>query len=106
MKQKIAFDVDGCLITTDNKPNYKIIELLKWFQGLGWEIYIHSGGGIDYAKMWADKLGLESCRIVPKGSPDYEYDIVVDDAIDPEVSTIEGKKNIIKTKVFIKVWKK
>ena len=91
---RIAFDVDGTLIYDGNPlykfvnpetgmeeplcdtPRYDVIALFKAFQGLGYETYIWSGGGIDYAKRWAAKLGL-SATIVEKGS--FRPDIAVDD---------------------------
>jgi phosphoserine phosphatase len=73
---KIAFDVDGTLIDMQDRPNYDVIELLLWFQKHGWETIVWSGGGVEYAKHWRDKLGLES-YVVEKGS--IVVDIVVDD---------------------------
>lgn len=70
---KIAFDVDDTLIVPPVKtddgphpyigmygaiPNYTAIELYKWFQSQGHYMIVWSGGGVDYAKTWADKLGL------------------------------------------------
>ncbi len=101
-KLKAAFDVDGTLITLDDKPNYKIIDLFKMLETLGFTMYIHSGGGIDYATMWRDKLGLDAI-IKPKGDPKLEYDIAVDDAIDEYVWSSKKHKFYINAKVFITV---
>jgi len=95
---RICFDVDGTLITYEDKPNYSTIQLLKFFQNLGWEVFIHSGSGIDYAKRWAEKLGLEPCTIRPKGDVRFEYDIAVDDAVGEE--DIANNK-LIKANSFI-----
>lgn len=83
---KIAWDVDGTLIYQDGKkgmpgsledtPRYDVIALFHAFQKLGCDMYIWSGGGIDYAKRWAEKLGLEA-KIVMKGS--FKPDITFDD---------------------------
>lgn len=62
----IAFDVDDTLIipavatglATDT-PNYEMISLYLWFQKQGHRMIIWSGGGEDYARMWAEKLGLK-----------------------------------------------
>jgi hydroxymethylpyrimidine pyrophosphatase-like HAD family hydrolase len=90
----IAFDVDGTLVHDGNPsftfisplsgiqepktdmPRYDVIQMLLQYRVLGWDIYVWSGGGIDYAKHWADKLGL-SVKVVEKGS--FKPDIAVDD---------------------------
>jgi phosphoserine phosphatase len=96
MKNKIAFDVDRTLITIEDTPNYNNIWLLHWFFRSEWDVYIWSGGGIDYAQRWAEKLGLNTMtRVIEKGS--MPMDIVVDDEIDPK----DCEK--IKAKVVIKV---
>lgn len=77
---KIAFDVDGTLIHQAGElcdtPRYDIIQLFKSFEALGYDMYIWSGGGIDYATHWRDKLGL-TAKVVGKGS--FTPDIAVDD---------------------------
>lgn len=63
----IAFDVDDTLIVpavatglpTDT-PNYDTIAVYRWFQKQGYTMWIWSGGGADYAKMWGEKLGLKA----------------------------------------------
>jgi len=83
----IAFDVDGTLIGLQRDiPRYKIIQLFLTFESLGYEMYIWSGGGLDYAEHWSEKLGLKA-KIVAKGSfiPDIAFD-------DEEVKL--GKVNI------------
>lgn len=80
--KRIAFDVDGTLIKkTDNGdvPRYEVIAVLKTFQSFGHTIFVWSGGGEDYARMWAEKLGLlPDVRILPK-KKDYDMDIAFDD---------------------------
>jgi len=73
----VAFDVDWTLITEDYKPIYENIMLFKTLQKLGCLMTIWSGGGIDYAKQWGDKLGLQPFSVSEKGS--FEPDIVFDD---------------------------
>jgi len=86
---RIAFDVDGTLLHdgnpefTDTKgdplndvPRYTVIELFKAFEALGADMYIWSGGGVDYAERWRDKLGL-TATVVAKGS--FKPEIAVDD---------------------------
>lgn len=78
---KIAFDVDDTLIIpaialTDEPhpyigmygavPNYDTIALYKWFQAQGNHMIVWSGGGIDYARTWAEKLGLNPDEIIEK----------------------------------------
>ncbi len=79
MKLKIAFDVDGTLIhqagELSDTPRYDIIALFKSFEKLGCEMFIWSGGGVDYATRWRDKLGLKA-KIMGKGEfvPDIAFD--------------------------------
>jgi hypothetical protein len=82
---KIAFDVDDTLIIPAiatgferDIPNYENIYVYRWFQKQGCYMIIWSGGGVDYAKTWADKLGIEVDEIIVKGSK--EVDIAFDDA--------------------------
>lgn len=80
--KRIAFDVDGTLIKKTglaDVPRYEIIQLARTFIDLGHTVFIWSGGGEDYAKSWATKLGLyPGARILPKSSS-YEIDIAFDD---------------------------
>lgn len=84
---KIAFDVDDTLIIPavatnmpSDTPNYDVIAVLKWFQKQGHTIIIWSGGGIDYAKTWAEKLALFPCEIRVKEKSE-DIDIAFDDCI-------------------------
>ena len=108
MIRKICFDVDGTLITTDKDPQPRkdVLSLLYSFHKLGWQIWVHSGGGVSYASHWVQKLELDKDMMVhlaPKGSPDHEYDIAVDDAIDPTVVVDNGTRYYVKAKYFINV---
>jgi len=86
-KLKVAWDVDDTLIippcVTDcdiDTPNYETIAMYKWFQSQGHDMIIWSGSGVDWAKRWAEKLGLGPCEIRRKQkSPDV--DICFDDCI-------------------------
>lgn len=77
---KIAFDVDGTLIHQKDSacdvPRYDVISLFKSLESLGCEMYMWSGGGIDYAEHWRNKLGLKA-HVVMKGS--FVPDIAIDD---------------------------
>ena len=81
----IAFDVDDTLIIPSiatssdiDTPNYETIALFRWFQAQGNRMIVWSGGGVDYARMWANKLGLLPCEIrMKEKTPDI--DIAFDD---------------------------
>lgn len=67
---KIAFDVDDTLIIPAvatslpaDTPNYELINIYRWFQKQGHHMIIWSGGGVDYATRWAEKLGLQPNEI-------------------------------------------
>lgn len=86
----VAFDMDDTLIVPAiatgldiDVPNYETIAVYRWFQAQGCEMWIWSGGGEDYARRWADKLGLEPDRIVSKFKQEnggLVPDIAFDDA--------------------------
>ena len=94
MSITVAFDVDGTLIHLaggkEDTPRYDVIQFFHLLESFGFCMAIWSGGGVDYAERWRDKLGL-TARVVPKGS--FVPDIAVDDE---EVSL--GKVNICVTK--------
>ena len=57
---KIAFDVDGTLITLSNdRPRWDVIDMLRTLKKCGHTITVWSGGGKDYADMWVRRLFLE-----------------------------------------------
>lgn len=80
--KRFAFDVDGTLIKkTDNGdvPRYDIIQMARTLIDLGHTVFVWSGGGEDYAREWARKLGLlPNARILPK-SKSYDIDVAFDD---------------------------
>lgn len=107
-KRKIVFDVDGTLITTGEKPVAKeeVINLLLSFHGLGWEIWIHSGGGVHYAARWVMFLNLGKemhINIAVKGDPKLHYDIAVDDCADEMEWTKAKHGNYIWADYYIKI---
>ena len=90
-KLLVAFDVDDTLIVPAvatgfdrDVPNYETIAVYRWFQAQGCTMVIWSGGGEDYARMWAGKLGLTADYYVDKhfaqahplllGKPDIAFD--------------------------------
>lgn len=95
---KIAFDVDDTLIVPGicvdlarDIPNYETIAIYKWFQAQDNHMIVWSGGGVDYAATWAEKLGLKPDEIrvkektmtldTPDGQPAPYVDICFDDCI-------------------------
>ncbi len=86
---KIAFDIDDTLYKIrldkrDQIPDYDLIQVLKWFHKNGDEVYVWSAGGLDYAKTFVRKLGLDDFVTVIR-KRDYrsndipEMDIAFDD---------------------------
>lgn len=93
-KTTVAFDVDGTLIEQVGEkvdtPRHHIIQFFLMYKKLGCEMYIWSGGGVDYATHWAQKLGLDA-TVVAKGS--FVPDIAVDDMAHESEFNL-GKVNI------------
>lgn len=94
---RIAFDIDDTLIlpaiatglSTDT-PNYEVIEIYKFFQKQGHTMIIWSGGGKDYARVWAKKLGLDPNAILEKNKEGNAIDICFDDS-DVDLATVNVK---------------
>jgi len=86
----VAFDVDGTLITYDDKPRYEVIAVYNHFLYLGCTMVIWSGGGQEYAESWANKLGLSADHIVCKfGSHSFgKPDIAFDDEIESQLGRV------------------
>jgi len=81
---KVAFDVDDTLLIPSvatgldrDTPNYENIAIFRWFQAQGHYMIIWSGSGLDWARTWAEKLGLEAEVRVKEKSLDV--DIAFDD---------------------------
>ena len=107
-KLKIAFDVDDTLIIPSvanrfgrDTPNYENIAILRWFQAQGHQIIIWSGSGIDWAKTWAEKLGLEAEIRIKEKSEDI--DIAFDDC-DVELAKVNIKVKRINNSVSRTEW--
>ena len=77
---KIAFDIDDTILVPsvvsasgDNVPNYEVIAVYRFFQAQGHEMILWSGSGIDWAKRWGEKFGLEPFIVrVKEKSEDVE----------------------------------
>lgn len=111
---KIAFDIDDTLwkiqrdYTTEGKepstvcpcgyrykqaPDYELIAVLKWFYENGDEVFVWSAGGMEYAQVIVDKLGLDGMVTVISKEKDEarnDIDIAFDDC---EVGL--GKVNVL-----------
>lgn len=102
MKMTVAFDVDGTLIHMAgdlcDTPRYDVVQLFKLLEAFGCEMYIWSGGGIDYATRWRDKLGLKA-EVIRKGS--MTVDLAIDDLPSDDVDNEKIKQTL--GKVLLKV---
>lgn len=114
---KIAFDVDDTLIVpavalNDEPhpyigmygavPNYPVIEIYKWFQSQGNYMIIWSGGGVDYARTWAEKLGLNPDDVIEKVKND-DVDIAFDDC-DVDLAKVNVKVKRLNNSISRKEW--
>jgi len=109
---KIAFDIDDTLIipaialgvinTSQDVPNYEVIEIYRWFQQQGHSMVVWSGGGVDYAKRWAEKLGLEPCTIRLKEKSD-DIDLAFDDC-DVDLGKVNIKVKRINNHISRRAW--
>jgi len=108
---RIAFDIDDTLIipavatsSPADTPNYNLINVYRWFQAQGHEMILWSGGGMDYAKTWGEKLGLEPFQVLIKEKGQL-VDIAFDDcAVD--LATTNIKVNRYNNSVSRKEWNK
>jgi hypothetical protein len=84
MAMNIFVDTDGCLIDYDDKPRREIIKFVKFLaKHTTADLYCWSGGGADYARMWAERLGIDHLF---KGfatkflaPPNVSVDLAIDD---------------------------
>lgn len=113
-KLTIAFDVDDTLIIPSvvtgfpvDTPNYENIAIFKWFQAHGHTMVVWSGGGEDYARMWAEKLGLKPDMVSDKSSSGNEIvpDICFDDC-DVDLAKINVKVKRINNSIDRSDWNK
>jgi hypothetical protein len=93
----IAFDVDDTLVIPAGivgdaeVPNYDVIAVYLFLQRQGHRMIIWSGGGADYARMQARRLGLEADEIIAKTvERKNEIDIAFDDS-DIELAKVNVK---------------
>lgn len=106
---RIAFDIDDTLIIPsvargfgDNTPNYEVIAIYRFFQMQGTDMILWSGSGVDWAKRWGEKLGLEPFTVrVKEASADI--DIAFDDC-DVLLAKVNVKVKRINNKISRKEW--
>ena len=106
---KIAFDVDDTLIVPRvaidwavETPSYDVIAIYKWFQSQGHYMIIWSGSGVDWAKTWAEKLGLKADEF-PMKQKREDVDIAFDDC-DVDLGKVNIKVKRINNSVSRKDW--
>ncbi len=109
---KVAFDIDDTLlvpsvvmgngISGDNVPNYPVIEVYKWFQANGCEMILWSGSGIDWAKRWGERFGLEPFTVRRKEKSE-DVDICFDDC-DVDLAKVNVRVKRIDNKISRKEW--
>ena len=111
MKQlKIAFDVDDTILIpavvtgSVDTPNYENIAIYNWFKAQGHYMIIWSGGGVDYAKRWTEKLGLQPDEIREKKKGD-DLDLCFDDC-DVDLAKVNIKVQRLKNNISRKDWNK
>ena len=105
----ICFDVDDTLIVPSvatgldmDTPNYETIAVYKWFQKQGAYMIVWSGGGMDWARTWADKLGLKPDEIRVKEKSE-DIDICFDDCI-VDLAKVNIRVQRFKNSVSRKDW--
>lgn len=108
---KVAFDVDDTLIIPSiatglpiDTPNYETIALYNWFKKQGCCMIIWSGGGVDYARMWGEKLGLKPDQVIVKEKC-ADIDICFDDC-DVDLAKVNVKVKRLENKLDRKDWNK
>jgi hypothetical protein len=109
-KLVVAFDVDDTLIIPTcvtgadrDLPNHKVIQIYRFFQLQGNHMIVWSGGGVPYAKRWAEELGLHPDEIRMKGTG--HVDIAFDDC-DVKIATVNVKVKRIRNSISRAEWNK
>lgn len=109
---KVAFDVDDTLIVPAvatgfpiDTPNYEVIALYRWFQAQGHHMIIWSGSGVDYAKRWAERLGLHADEF-PVKSTGTDVDLAFDDCSSAFLGKITVHVKRINNSVSRREWNK
>lgn len=76
----VAFDCDGTLVNNDTPPSSRghVVALFEALEAVGCKMVIWSAGGVEYAKMIRDYIGLQA-DIWDIDDLDNQPDICVDD---------------------------
>lgn len=97
---RIAFDVDGCLIRQEpgepDAPRWDVLAMLRTLHACGHDIIVWSGGGREYAEVWARRLFIADqveCMEKPVHRAKEGEGPFVDVAFDDEEVTF-GKVNV------------
>ncbi len=99
---RVAFDVDGTLISGKGDPKENIINLYRFLTDeLGCTGIIWSTAGSDYAKKIATDLNLKAEVFADKWDPEINKCITI--AFDDEPEFFHGYDKFIKNKVVITV---
>ena len=108
---RIAFDIDDTIIIPSvatglpiDTPNYETIAIYKWFQSQGHTMILWSGSGIEWAKTWADKLGLKPDAIILKDKKGA-IDIAFDDC-DVDLAKVNIKVKRLNNQISREEWNK
>lgn len=105
----IAFDVDDTIYKivrsqklnrfnepiTSQVPDYALIQVLMWFVNNGDRVHVWSAGGMDYAQMVVDKLGLtDSVSVIEKSmvsAKEHGVDLCFDDELGVQLAKVNCK---------------
>lgn len=111
-KLTVAFDIDDTLlvpslvmgngVSGENVPNYEVIAVLRWFQLQGAHIILWSGSGVDWAKRWGEKFGLEPFEVRVKQKSE-DVDICFDDCI-VDLARVNVRVGRIKNSISRSEW--
>ena len=106
---RVAFDIDDTLIVPSvatgsdrDTPNYENIAAYRFFQFQGCEMILWSGSGMDWAKTWGEKLGLQPFTVQPK-QKDLSVDICFDDCV-VDLAKVNVRVSRINNGVSRKEW--
>lgn len=95
----VAFDIDDTIWMVrpkhcDQVPDFRLISVLLWFVENGDNVFVWSGGGVEYAKTIVNKLGLDDYVTVIAKPPLGENDPKIDLSFDDSEITL-GKTNVL-----------
>lgn len=106
---RIAFDIDDTILVPsvvlgfgNDTPNYETIAVFKWFQAQGHDMILWSGSGMDWAKTWGEKFGLQPFTVLQKEKRD-DIDIAFDDC-DVDLARVNVKVKRINNGISRKEW--